>query len=170
MIMKMMLNIDVLKEEPNAAEVIDGMISNPISLIEGLLNLPLNLPFTPFGKRMTAKGKCDASIYGLIERRLADNHDVGDILSILLSAEDENGNKITKKEVRDALVSLIVAGHETTTNTLIWTMYLLSEHPEVFEKARPRTERSASIDLPGSGHQRIHAPVSLRMGARALRG
>jgi cytochrome P450 len=136
MIMKMLLNIDVLKAEPNAAKVIDGMISNPISLIEGLLNLPLNLPFTPFGKRMTAKGKCDAFIYGLIERRIADNHDVGDILSILLSAEDENGNKITKKEVRDALVSLIAAGHETTTNTLIWTVYLLSEHPAVFEKVR----------------------------------
>ena len=136
MIVKMLLNIDVLKEEPNAAKVFDGMISNPISLMEGLLNLPLNLPFTPFGKRMTAKAKCDASIYGLIERRLADNHNVGDILSILLSAEDENGHKIPKKEVRDALVSLIAAGHETSTNTLIWTIYLLSEHPVVFEQVR----------------------------------
>ena len=136
MIVKMMLNIDVLKEVPNVAEIIDGMISNPISVIEGLLNLPLNLPFTPFGKRMAAKDKCDAVIYDLIEQRLADNHDVGDILSILLSAEDENGNKISRKEVRDALVSLIAAGHETTTNTLIWTMYLLSEHPVVFEKVQ----------------------------------
>jgi cytochrome P450 len=136
MIMKMLLNIDILKEEPNAAKVIDGMITNPISLIEGLLNLPINLPFTHYGKRMIAKSKCDAFIYDLIERRLADTHDVGDILSILLSAEDEKGNKISRKEVRDALVSLIAAGHETTTNTLIWTMYLLSEHPEVFEKAQ----------------------------------
>jgi cytochrome P450 len=136
MIVKMLLNIDVLKEELNAAKVFDGMISNPISLIEGLLNLPLNLPFTSFGKRMTAKGKCDMFIYDLIERRLADNHNVGDILSILLSAEDENGNKIPKKEVRDALVSLIAAGHETSTNTLIWTIYLLSEHPVMFEKVR----------------------------------
>lgn len=136
MIMKMLLNIDVLQEEPNAAKVIDGMISNPISVLEGLLNLPLNLPFTPYGKRMTAKGKCDEFIYGLIERRLADNYDVGDFLSILLSAEDENSNKMTRKQVRDALVSLIAAGHETTTNTLIWTIYLLSEHPAVFEKVR----------------------------------
>jgi cytochrome P450 len=136
MIMKMLLNIDILKEEPNAAKVIDDMITNPISLIEGLLNLPINLPFTPYGKRMIAKSKCDAFIYDLIERRLADTHDVGDILSILLSAEDEKGNKISRKEVRDALVSLIAAGHETTTNTLIWTMYLLSKYPEVFEKVQ----------------------------------
>jgi cytochrome P450 len=136
MIMKILVNIDVLKEEPNAAEIIDGMISNPISVLEGLLNLPLDLPFTSFGKRMTAKGKCDVIIYDLIERRLADNHDAGDILSILLSAEDENSHKMTRKQVRDALVSLIAAGHETTTNTLIWTMYLLSEHPVVFEKVQ----------------------------------
>ncbi len=136
MIIKILVNIDVLKEETNIAETIDGMISNPISVIEGLLNLPLDLPFTPFGKRMTATRKCDAFINGLIERRLADTHDVGDILSILLSAEEENGNKITRKEARDALVSLIAAGHETSTNTLIWTIYLLSEHPAVFEKVR----------------------------------
>ena len=100
------------------------------------MNLPINLPFTPYGKRMIAKSKCDAFIYDLMEQRLAHTHDVGDILSILLAAEDEKGNKIGRKEVQDALVSLIAAGHETTTNTLIWTMYLLSEHPEVFEKVQ----------------------------------
>jgi cytochrome P450 len=136
MIMKMLINIDILTEETNANEVINGMMTNPISLVEGLLNLPINLPFTPFGKRMAAKSKCDEFIYALIERRLADNHDVGDILSILLSAEDENSNKLTRKEMRDALVSMIAAGYETTTNTLIWTMYLLSEHPAAFEKVQ----------------------------------
>lgn len=134
MMVKILLNIDVLKEVPKVAEIVDGMICNPISVTEGLLNLPINLPFTPFGKRMAATRKCDAIIYDLIEQRLADNHDVGDILSILLSAQDENGNKMTRKQVRDELVSLIAAGHETTTNTLVWTMYLLSEHPAVFEK------------------------------------
>ncbi len=112
------------------------MACSPTFVIEGLLNLSLDLPFVPFGKRMTAMRKIDAFIYGLIERRLADTHDVGDILSILLSAEDENSNKMTRKQVRDALASLIAAGHETSTNTLIWTMYLLSEHPAVFEKVQ----------------------------------
>ncbi|GAC1350132.1 MAG: hypothetical protein NVSMB27_29730 [Ktedonobacteraceae bacterium] len=135
-IMKMLINIDFLTEEKKANEVINGMMTNPISLVEGLLNLPINLPFTPFGKRMAARDKCDAYIYALIERRLADNRDVGDILSILLSAEDENSNKLTRKEVRDAIVSMIAAGYETTTNTLVWTMYLLSEHPVAFEKVQ----------------------------------
>lgn len=135
-IIKTLINIDVLKEGTDIAELIDGMFGHPISVIEGLLNLSLDLPFVPFGKRMTAIRKCDAFIYGLIEQRLADTHDVGDILSLLLAAEDEDSNKITRKQVRDALVSLTAAGHETSTNTLTWTMYLLSEHPVVFEKVQ----------------------------------
>jgi cytochrome P450 len=133
---KILLDIDVLKEAPNSAEIVHGVMSHPISIIEGLLSLPIDLPFTSYGKRMAATRKCDALIYNRIERRLANNHDVGDILSIMLSAEDENGNKMTKKQVRDELVSLIAAGHETTTNTLVWTMYLLSEHPAIFEKVQ----------------------------------
>jgi cytochrome P450 len=136
MIMKILVNIDVLKEETNFAELINDIMSHPVSMFEGLLSLSLDIPIASFGRRMTAKGKCDAFIYDLIERRLADPHDAGDILSILLSAKDENSHKMTRKEVRDALVSLIAAGHETTTNTLIWTMYLLSGHPVVFEKVQ----------------------------------
>jgi cytochrome P450 len=133
---KILLDVDVVKEVPNVAEIVHGMMSHPVSIIEGLLNLPIDLPFTSYGKRVAAIHKCDAIIYDLIERRLADNRDVGDILSIMLSARDENGNKMTRKQVRDELVSLIAAGHETTTNTLVWTMYLLSEHPAVCEKVQ----------------------------------
>jgi len=130
-IMNILLNIDVLKEETNFTEMIEGMLDNPTSLIEGLLNLSLDLPFVPSGKRMSATRKADAYIHALIERRFASSDDDGDILSILLSAEDENGNKMPRKEVRDAIASLIAAGHETSTNTLVWTMYLLSEHPDL---------------------------------------
>ena len=136
LIMKILVNIDVHKEVTNAAEIIDGMLSHPVSIMEGFLNLPLDLPITPYGKRKAAMRKGDAIIYNLIEQRLTNNCDVGDILSILLAAKDENGNKMTKKQIRDELVSLVAAGHETTTNTLIWTMYLLSEHPAIFTKVQ----------------------------------
>jgi cytochrome P450 len=136
LIIKILVNIDTLKEETNAVQITEGMLYYPTNMIEGLLNLPINLPFTPFGKRMAATRQCDAKIYALIEQRLADNQDVGDILSVLLASKDENGNKMTAKQVRDELVGLMAAGHETTTNTLVWTMYLLSEHPAVFEKVQ----------------------------------
>ena len=136
MILKLLVNIDVLEEETDVAGLIEGALSHPTSMIEGLLNLSPNLPFVSAGKLKTAMRKANEYVNTLIERRLAAPHDTGDILSILLSAEDENGDKMTRKQVRDALVSLIAAGHETSTNTLIWTMYLLSEHPKVFEKVQ----------------------------------
>src|SRR6266568_8513846 len=52
MILKILINIDVLKEETNIAELVNGMIGHPVSMIEGLLNLSLDLPFVPSGKRM----------------------------------------------------------------------------------------------------------------------
>ncbi len=48
--------------------------------------------------------------------------------------EKDDADAVTKRQVRDELVSLLAAGHETTTNTLAWTFYLLSEHPAVLEK------------------------------------
>jgi len=84
---------------------------------------------------MAAKRKADAFIYNLIDQRLADKCDVGDILSILLQVQDKHDDDmLTREQVRDELVSLIAAGHETTTNTITWTFYLLSEHPTVLEK------------------------------------
>jgi cytochrome P450 len=52
---------------------------------------------------------------------------------MLLHAQDE-GKMMTREQVRNQLMTLIAAGHETTTNSLLWTFYLLSEHPDVHEK------------------------------------
>jgi cytochrome P450 len=134
LIVKMLVDIDILEEKTNIAESINAVLSQPTSMIEGLLNLSLDLPFLPSSKRKTAVSKSDAFFYSLIDRRLASPDKGEDILATLLSNKDENGNKMTRKQVRDALVSLVAAGYETTTNSLIWTMYLLSKHPVVFEK------------------------------------
>ena len=53
---------------------------------------------------------------------------------VLQAQEKDDAATVTKQQVRDELVSLLAAGHETTTNTLAWTFYLLSEHPAVLEK------------------------------------
>lgn len=133
---KILVNLDIVKEVPKSGEIIHGVLSQPVSVIEGLMNLPISLPFTAYGKRMAAMRQWDGIADEIIDRRMADNRDVGDILSILLSAEDDNGNKMTKKQVRDELIALAAAGHETTANTLVWTAHLLSEHPGVFAKVQ----------------------------------
>lgn len=134
LIVKILVNIDILKERTNIAESINAILSQRTSIIEGILSLSLDLPFVSFGKRKTATSQIDAFFYSQIDQRLASSHEGGDILSTLLSSKDENGEKMTRKQVRDALVSLMAAGHETSTNSLVWTLYLLSKHPVVFEK------------------------------------
>ena len=80
----------------------------------------------------------DESIYALIARRRADEGlaEREDVLSMLLLAEDEDGAKMTDGELRDELVTLLVAGHETTAAGLAWTFELLNRNPEVKERAK----------------------------------
>ena len=76
-------------------------------------------------------------LYEIIDRLIADRRaqgnaaDSGDLLSMLLQSRDEAGDRMSDAEVRDQLVTLFVAGHETTSNALTWTWYLLSQHPAV---------------------------------------
>jgi cytochrome P450 len=71
--------------------------------------------------------------------------DRGDLLSLLLAARDEDtGEAMSDKQVRDEALTLILAGHETTANALAWTWYLLSQNPEVEQKLH--AELAAVLD------------------------
>jgi len=66
----------------------------------------------------------------MIEERRASGEDRGDVLSTLLSAQDEDDGVMTDRQVRDEALTLFLAGHETTANALTWTWHLLSGNPE----------------------------------------
>ena len=140
-IMKVLVDIDVASGNSEELELAQAVLGHPIGIFEGLLNLKIDLPLTPYGKRMAAKRKADAYIYQMIDKRRAENRDTGDILSILLQAEDEHGTPMPNQQIRDALVTLIAAGSETTTNSMNWTLHLLSEHPDVCEKVVAELQR-----------------------------
>src|SRR5947209_11380461 len=80
-----------------------------------------------------AKERLDATIYRIIDERRAGGEDRGDLLSMLLTAQDEEGDggQMTDLQVRDEAITIFLAGHETTANALTWALYLLSENPEV---------------------------------------
>lgn len=82
-----------------------------------------------------ARRRMDAYIRGLIRARRAagddrPDEDPGDLLGMLLAARDEDGGRMSEDQVRDEVMTLFLAGHETTANALSWTWYLLAEHPE----------------------------------------
>lgn len=77
-----------------------------------------------------ARRDLDEIVYRFIRERRASGEDRGDLLSMFLLAEDEDRQRMTDEQARDEIVTLLLAGHETTANTLNWTWTLLAQHPE----------------------------------------
>jgi cytochrome P450 len=75
--------------------------------------------------------RLDEVVLRIIAERRASDEDRGDLLSILLQAQDaDDGTRMTDRQVRDEVMTLFLAGHETTAVALTWAWYLLAQHPE----------------------------------------
>ena len=91
----------------------------------------LRLPVVPSWRRFTAVRKQTDELIGQLIRDRASSDDRGDdILSMLLEAEYDDGSRMDELEVRDQLLSILSAGHETTAIAMAWTLYWLHRHPE----------------------------------------
>ena len=91
----------------------------------------LRLPVVPSWRRFTAVRKETNELIGQLIRDRASSDDRGDdILSMLLEAEYDDGSRMDELEVRDQLLSILSAGHETTAIAMAWTLYWLHRHPE----------------------------------------
>ena len=90
------------------------------------------LPIPVLRRARAARARLDSLIYSMIAERRAEGGDRGDLLSMLIASQDEDGGKgLTDLQVRDEAMTLLLAGHETTANALSWTWYLLSQSPAV---------------------------------------
>lgn len=99
-----------------------------------LVPLPLWVP-TPRNVRLRrALRRLDEVVEGFIRTGRARKEPGPDLLSMLLNAQDEDGRRMTDRQLRDETMTLFLAGHETTALTLAWTWYLLAQHPAVEEK------------------------------------
>jgi cytochrome P450 len=83
----------------------------------------------------------DQTVYHIIERRRADNRDSGDLLSMLIQVQDEDGTRMTDRQLRDEVLTFLLAGHETTALALSWTWHLLAQHPEIEQKLHSELNR-----------------------------
>lgn len=87
---------------------------------------PRNLEFKRLGRQL------DDIINGVIETRRRSGEDTGDLLSMLMHAQDEEtGERMNDRQLRDEVMTMFLAGHETTANALTWALYLLSRNPAV---------------------------------------
>jgi cytochrome P450 len=90
--------------------------------------------FSPWARMQQAARKLDALIYAEISRRRATGERGHDILSLLLDAQDEDGNTLSDLQVRDEVMTLLFAGHDTTTSTVSFMFYELARHPHVLTR------------------------------------
>jgi cytochrome P450 len=93
-------------------------------------------PHSPWGRFLARRDRVDALVYDEIEQRRAQPGQNGhsDILTLLLSARDEDGNPLTDRELRDELITLLLAGHETTATSIGWAFERLLRTPHALER------------------------------------
>lgn len=101
--------------------------------LRSLFKWPLWVP-SPSNRRLRrAVKKLVAVVDGFIATGKARKEPGNDLLSRLLAARDEDGTRMSDDQLRDEMMTLYLAGHETTALTLTWSWYLISQHPEVEE-------------------------------------
>ncbi len=126
---KSLFNLELASQVHELGQQFTTMMENRRRTLARMLHIRFDAPFTAYGRRIGARRKVDTMIYRLIAQRRAEGRDVGDVLSMLLTAHEE-GNKLTDTQIRDHVMTLMAAGHETTANALTWTFYLLSQNPD----------------------------------------
>ena len=93
-------------------------------------------PRSPWGRFLARRDRVDQMLFDEIERRRgeSESNGRGDILTLLLSARDEDGNPLTDRELRDELITLLLAGHETTATSIGWAFERLLRTPAALER------------------------------------
>jgi cytochrome P450 len=117
-----------------------------------------------------ALSRLDATVYRIIQQRRATREDRGDLLSMLLLAQDAEGNGggMSDLQLRDEAMTIFLAGHETSANAMAWTWYLLSRHPEVEKKFHEEVDGHLGGRLPRM-HDVMELSLTGRIFSEALR-
>lgn len=103
-------------------------------LTNGLFMVPLRWGWTPYGKALAARDRVLAHIEQVIEARMESPGQ--DALGMLIQSQDENGDRLSREEIKVQALLMLFAGHETTTSMLTSLMMALAQHPNVLAKAQ----------------------------------
>ncbi|MFL5591824.1 MAG: cytochrome P450 [Ktedonobacteraceae bacterium] len=151
------VEIDIASEMDDLALIIEGRtlfsmdfsgaeheLSDSVTVVTQTMNdafrlalaqLPFDLPGIGYGgsvRRAIARVK--AILGEIIAEHEREGTDAGDVVSMLIAARDEEGERLSPAQILDHLLTLFVAGHETLANALTWACYLLAQHPAVTSK------------------------------------
>ena len=139
-------------ETAETGKISQAMNTVMVNSIGGRLLLPPLFRYFPFpGMRSVrhAVRQMDSAVYHIVRQRRARAEDTSfDLLSILMNARDDDGSGMTDEQVRDEVMTFLLAGHETTALALCWALYLLSRQPEAERKLHDELHRVLGSRLP----------------------
>jgi cytochrome P450 len=147
---KTLFDADVVSDAQEVGEAMTVVMDLFNTITIPFFELLQKLPLPQLRRFDTARARLDAIIYRLIEQRRLAGEDRGDLLSMLLLAQDTevDGGAMTDEQLRDELMTIFLAGHETTANALTWTWYLLSQNPEAEARLHEEIDRVLAGRLP----------------------
>jgi cytochrome P450 len=146
---KTLFDADVELQAADVGDALTGVMETFWMVMLPFVDVIERLPVPSLRRSRAARARLDAIIYGMIADRRASGRDHGDLLSMLLSAQDEDdGGVMTDQQVRDEAMTIFLAGHETTANALTWAWYLVSGAPDVEAKIHGEIDRALQGRLP----------------------
>lgn len=168
-VVKTLFNADVSGDADKVGRVLSQMVKPFASQATLKWILDNRLPTPTHYRFNKAAREIDEIVYRIISERRANSRDEGDLLSMLLAAHDEDGSQMTNRQLRDEVMTLFLAGHETTALTLSWAWYLLAQNPSAEQRfheelnhvlaGRPPT----AADLPRLKFTEMIAKESMRL-------
>jgi cytochrome P450 len=176
----MQLTLDIVADALFSANVSDKAkaVGDAVTVLTEDATLRFDFPVYPQPKIPTPHNRAfvrslkelNQIIYGLVNERRAHPNGHHDLLQLLLDARDpDTGEAMSDKQLRDELITLFIAGHETTANLLTWTFYLLSQHPDAAAQARAEVDAGlngrtpTANDLPSLPYTRRVLDEALRL-------
>jgi cytochrome P450 len=130
---KTLFNAELTRDAKEVGETLEVLLKLAADFGKSIL-IPLWVPTPRNLRARLGIRRIEKIIYRIIAQRRAEGGDAGDLLSMLLAVQDEDGSRMTDRQLRDETITLFLAGHETTANALSWTLLLLAQNPAVEKK------------------------------------
>lgn len=168
-VVKTLFNADVSNDADHVRAALSEVVKPFASQATLKWILDNRLPTSGHRRYFKAVAEIDRIIFRIISERRSSESDEGDLLSMLLQAQDEDGSRMTDAQLRDEVMTLFLAGHETTALALSWSWYLLATHPEAERTFHREIDqvlqgRTPSIeDLPKLTYTEMIAKEAMRL-------
>jgi cytochrome P450 len=136
-----LLGVEASEDAARIGSSIDQTLLHVFRRIESMVAFPLIVP-TPANRRfVAARAQLDAWIMAMISRRRLERSGPPNFLDLLLDARDaDTGAQLSDRELRDEVMTMLMAGHESTSVALTWAWYLLDRHPNEFEALKAEVD------------------------------